>query len=110
MLRYISDLRLHPGQRMLQNGLPVVLSSDDPGIWGARPGLWLPVQWVPLPPLLGPPVVFFSPLFFGEASPIKRHYRKRGTLILTSLLEDLESLIVQECQHQKAWLSFDALL
>ncbi|CAJ1400983.1 unnamed protein product [Effrenium voratum] len=36
VLRYISDLRLHPGQRMLQNGLPVVLSSDDPGIWGAR--------------------------------------------------------------------------
>ena len=28
-------------------------------------------------------------LFFGEGSPTKIDYRKKGTLILTSLLEDL---------------------
>ena len=37
--------------------------------------------------ILGPPVVPFSPLF-GEKSPTKIDYRKKG-LILTSLLEDL---------------------
>jgi len=36
VLRYITDLRIHPGARMIQNGLPVVLSSDDPGSWGAK--------------------------------------------------------------------------
>ena len=39
-------------------------------------------------PLLGPPVVPLYP-FLGEGSPTKRDYRKKGTLILTSLLEDL---------------------
>ena len=32
-------------------------------------------------------VVSFYP-FFGEGSPAKIDYRKKGTLILTSLLED----------------------
>ena len=31
----------------------------------------------------------FDQLFFGEVSPTKIDYRKRGALILTSLLEDL---------------------
>ena len=38
--------------------------------------------------LLGPPVVPFYP-FLGEGSPTKIDYRKVGTLILTSLLEEL---------------------
>ena len=37
---------------------------------------------------LGPPVVPLYP-FFGEGSPAKIDYRKKGTLILTSLQEDL---------------------
>ncbi|CAK9077171.1 Adenosine deaminase 2 (Cat eye syndrome critical region protein 1) [Durusdinium trenchii] len=36
VLRYLSDLRIHPGLQMLKMGLPVTISSDDPGIWGAR--------------------------------------------------------------------------
>jgi len=36
VLRYLTDLRVHPGARMIENGLPVTISSDDPGIWGAR--------------------------------------------------------------------------
>lgn len=36
VLRYVTDLRIHPGVEMLKNGLPVVISSDDPGIWSAR--------------------------------------------------------------------------
>ena len=40
-------------------------------------------------PQLGPPARCpFSPAFFGEGSPTKIDYRKKGTLILTSLLED----------------------
>ena len=38
--------------------------------------------------LLGPPVVPFYP-FLGEGYPTKIDYGKKGTLILTSLLEDL---------------------
>ena len=38
---------------------------------------------------LDPPVVPFYPLFFWEGSALKIDYRKKGTLILTSLLEDL---------------------
>ena len=38
--------------------------------------------------LLGPPVVPFYP-FFGEGVSTKIDYRKKGTLILTSLLDDL---------------------
>ena len=37
---------------------------------------------------LGPPVVPFYP-FWGEGSPTKIDYSKKGTLIRTSLLEDL---------------------
>ena len=37
---------------------------------------------------LGPPVVPFYP-FLVEGSPTKIDYRQQGTLILTSLLEDL---------------------
>ena len=40
---------------------------------------------------LGPPVVPFSPLFLGRGSPIKIDYRKKGTLIRTSLVEELVS-------------------
>ena len=36
----------------------------------------------------GPPVVPFYP-FLEEGSPTKTDYRQKGTLILTSLLEDL---------------------
>ena len=36
--------------------------------------------------------MFFYP-FFGEGSPTKIDYRKRGTLILTSLLENLSIYI-----------------
>ena len=39
---------------------------------------------------LGPSVVPFYP-FLGEGSPTKIDHRKKGTLILTSLLEDLAS-------------------
>ena len=45
---------------------------------------------------LGPPVVPFYP-FLGESSPTKIDYRKKGALILTSLLEDLANPIIEEC-------------
>ena len=41
--------------------------------------------------ILGPPVVPFYP-FLGEGSPTQIDYITKGTLILTSLLEDLASL------------------
>ena len=41
---------------------------------------------------LGPPVVPFLTLFMGEGSPTKIDYRKKGALILTSLLQDLANL------------------
>ena len=39
-------------------------------------------------PILGPPVVSFYP-FLGEGSPAKIDYRKKGTRLLTSLLQNL---------------------
>ena len=39
--------------------------------------------------LLSPPVVPLYP-FFGGGFPVKVDYRKKGSLILTSLLEDLD--------------------
>ena len=49
-----------------------------------RPGCWaFCVQNTR--PKLGPPAVPFCPLW-GEGSPAKIDYRKKGTLILTSLL------------------------
>ena len=42
-------------------------------------------------PQLGPPVVPFLSLLLGEGSPTKKRLQKKvGTLILTSLLEDLD--------------------
>ena len=35
VLRHVDDLREQPGARFLRDGLPVTLSSDGPGIWGA---------------------------------------------------------------------------
>ena len=43
---------------------------------------------------LGSPVVPFYPVF-GEGSPTKIDYRKKGTLVLSSLLEDLDLLAIQ---------------
>ena len=44
---------------------------------------------------LGPPVVpFLTPFFGWEFSPTKINYRKQGTLIQTSLLEDLVAFIL----------------
>jgi len=34
VLRYVSDLRIHPANGYLNRGLPCVLSNDDPGILG----------------------------------------------------------------------------
>ena len=44
---------------------------------------------------LGPPVPF-SPLFFWEGS-TKIDYRKKGSLILTSLLEDPGGVLLVSC-------------
>ena len=35
-------------------------------------------------------------LFFGEGFPTKINYRKKGTLILTSLLEELDCFSMQD--------------
>ena len=46
--------------------------------------------------------------FLEEGSPTKIDYRKKGTLVLTSLLEDLDDQLAAECinlfglQHQFA--------
>ena len=44
-------------------------------------------------PYLGPPIVSCYPCL-GEGSPAKMGYRKKGALILTSLLEDLVDILV----------------
>ena len=49
---------------------------------------------------LGPPVVPFEP-FLGEGSPTKIEDRKKGALVLTSLLEDLEHVL--EPQQFASW-------
>lgn len=33
LLRYVDDIRTHPGSSYLATGLPVTLSSDDPSIY-----------------------------------------------------------------------------
>ena len=44
----------------------------------------------------GPPAIGALSLFWGEGSPTKVDYRKKGILILTSLLEDL--VLVPICE------------
>ena len=49
------------------------------------------VNWV----ILGPLVVPFLTFFWREGSPTKMGCRTKGTLVLTSLLEDLEHIILR---------------
>ena len=49
--------------------------------------------------MLGPPVPFYP--CSGEGSPTKTDYGKKGTLILSSLLEDLGSI----CPRYSLWLN-----
>ena len=50
---------------------------------------------------LGSPVVPFYP-FLGEGSPTKVDYRKKGTLIVTSLLAELG---VHMCVRVRSWVT-----
>ena len=43
-------------------------------------------------------------LFWGEGSPTKIDYRKKGTLLLTSLLEDLGKLFLGDPLIQVEWI------
>ena len=56
------------------------------------------MTWFCLVSLLGPPVVPFCP-FLGEGSPTKIDYRKKGTLILTSVLEGFQSNPKEVCSY-----------
>ena len=34
VLRYVTDLRVHPGNQYFHSGVPMVICSDDPGVFG----------------------------------------------------------------------------
>ena len=36
VLKLVKDLRNHPASILIQNSFPLIVSSDDPGLWGAK--------------------------------------------------------------------------
>ena len=88
-------LEIH--RQMVDWGIEIMGTQGTAGL-----NSWLRNQWCPPGETnwhsfvgLGPPVVPFYPLLLGEGSPTKMDYRKKGTLILSSVLEDLVGSITQ---------------
>ena len=66
------------------------MSMDVPGAGGEEVRLLVGAVEACPKRILGPPVVPLLPFFGWEGSPTKIDYRKKGTFILSSLLENLE--------------------
>ncbi|CAH1786916.1 unnamed protein product [Owenia fusiformis] len=103
VLGLVTDLRNHPASSLMGEGFPMVISSDDPGVWGARAlsydfyeaFMGLGGEFADLKTLkkLAIDSLHYSAMNLAEKQDAMRLWQKKWDMFIQSMLQEYGNLI-----------------